>query len=79
MSFSIIPGVFLIILVILSGVDDPVSKQEKKSFINKQLFSSKKPIGMLDQKESDQQTIYNYITSRFKSNFSVINRIYFIF
>ena len=66
MSFSIIPGVFLIILVILSGVDDPVSKQEKKSFINKQLFSSKKPIGMLDQKESDQQTIYNYITSKFK-------------
>ncbi|MBH38128.1 hypothetical protein CL658_03750 [bacterium] len=66
MSFSIIPGVFLIILVILSGVDDPVSKQEKKSFINKQLFSSKKPIGMLDQKESDQKTIYNYITSKFK-------------
>ncbi|MBI59893.1 hypothetical protein CL657_01590 [bacterium] len=59
MTLSLIPGVFLVLLVVLSGLDEPVAKQEGLGF-------SYKPIGMQQQKTSDQETIYTFITSKFK-------------
>ncbi|RAP26361.1 hypothetical protein DID74_02150 [Candidatus Marinamargulisbacteria bacterium SCGC AG-333-B06] len=67
MSLSIVPGVFFVVLIVLSSLDKvPEKRFEKSPQSNKKIFSSELPFSMLDQKESDQNTIYNYITSKYK-------------
>ncbi len=66
MSLSIIPAIFFVTLMILSSVDKAPDQKQDKTWGVKKMFSTKKPIGMLERKESDRNTIYSYIRKKYK-------------
>ena len=68
MSFVVVPGAFLIVLLLLSSVGTSTEKYEKapKKPSRTTQVAISKPIGMLEQKHTDLDTIFNYITKKFK-------------
>ena len=64
MSLSIIPAIFFVTLMVLSSFDKVSEEPEKPLWSTKKIM--KKPVGMVERKESDQDTIFSYITSKYK-------------
>ena len=64
MSLSIIPAIFFVTLMVLSSFDKLAEEPKKPLWSTKKTM--KKPVGMVERKKSDQDTIFSYITSKYK-------------
>ena len=64
MSLSIIPAIFFVTLMVLSSFDKVSEEPKKPLWSTKKIM--KKPVGMVERKKSDQDTIFSYITSKYK-------------